>query len=67
MKTSRTNSKSENSSKDAGTVKSKKVTISNSTPDEEEIYKRAREIYHQRIERGEQGTPENDWFEEEIF
>ena len=45
MKTSKTNSKPGNSHKDAGTVKSKKVTISSSEPDEEEISERARDIY----------------------
>ncbi len=67
MKTSKTNNKSRNSSKDAGTVKNKKVTISNSAPGEEEIREKAMKIYHQRIELGEQGTPENDWFEAENY
>jgi len=67
MKTSKANSKSGNSSKDAGTVKCKKVAIRYPAPDEEEIRKKATEIYHQRIERGEEGTPENDWFEAENY
>jgi hypothetical protein len=67
MKTSKTNSKSGNSSKEAETVKSKKVTASISLPHEEEIRERAREIYHQRVERGEHGTPENDWFDAENY
>jgi hypothetical protein len=67
MKTSKTNSKSGNSSRYAGTVKSKKATVRYPAPGEEEIRERAMEIYHQRIERGEQGTPENDWFEAENY
>jgi hypothetical protein len=67
MKTSKTNSKSGNSSNDAGTVKSKKVAIKYLAPGEEEIRAKAMEIYHQRIERGEEGTPENDWLEAENY
>jgi hypothetical protein len=42
-------------------VKSKKVTTSKSTPTEEQIRKKAEEIYHQRIKRGENGTAVDDW------
>lgn len=67
MKTIKTISKLGNSSKDSGAVMSKKVTIKYSAPDEEEIREKATEIYYQRIERGEQGTPENDWYEAEKY
>ncbi len=67
MKTSKTTSKAERTSKNSGVVKSKQVIINSYSPDEEEIRERALEIYNQRIERGEQGTPENDWFEAENF
>jgi hypothetical protein len=67
MRTSKTSNKSEKTSKDVGSVKRKKATIGNSTPSEEDIREKATEIYHQRIERGEQGTPENDWFEAENY
>ena len=45
------------------TVKSKKVTTTKSEPSEEEIREKAREIYYERISRGEHGTAESDWHE----
>jgi hypothetical protein len=51
---------------DAGkTVKKNKVTASKYVPTEDEIREKAREIYYERIARGEHGTPENDWREAE--
>jgi hypothetical protein len=51
---------------DAGeALKSKKVTTSESLPGEEEIREKAREIYYERIARGEHGTAEGDWLEAE--
>jgi hypothetical protein len=49
------------------TAKSKKVTIGKSGSGEEEIRKKAREIYHERIARGEHGTAEEDWLKAEQF
>jgi hypothetical protein len=40
---------------------SKKVTTSKSSPTEEEIRIKAKEIYHERIARGEHGTSADDW------
>jgi hypothetical protein len=34
-------------------------------PAEDEIREKAREIYYERIARGEHGTPEDDWREAE--
>jgi hypothetical protein len=34
-------------------------------PGEDEIREKAREIYFERISRGEHGTPEDDWREAE--
>ncbi len=34
-------------------------------PSEDEIREKAREIYFERIARGEHGTPEGDWHEAE--
>jgi hypothetical protein len=65
MKTSKTSNKSGKTSKDLGTVKSNKVTIINSVPSEEEIREKAKEIYHQRIDRGEYRTEVDDWLEAE--
>lgn len=51
---------------DAGkALAKKKVTSSRYIPSEEEIREKAREIYYERIARGEHGTPEGDWREAE--
>jgi hypothetical protein len=67
MKTSKTNaiSKPKTTSVAGKAVKSKKVSSSKSEPSDEEIRNKAREIYYERIARGEHGTPENDWLEAE--
>lgn len=41
--------------------KSKKVTVSNNQPKEEEIREKAKQIYLERIARGEHGTSLEDW------
>jgi len=41
--------------------KSKKAATGKSAPTEEQIRKKAEEIYHQRIKRGEHGTAVDDW------
>jgi hypothetical protein len=38
------------------------TTVKNDLPGEEEIREKAEEIYYQRMERGEYGTAEEDWF-----
>ena len=67
MKTSKAKviSKPKKTSKAGGIVKSKKVTASKSEPSEEEIREKAREIYYERIARGEHGTAESDLLEAE--
>jgi RAB protein geranylgeranyltransferase component A len=47
------------------TVKKKKVTTGKIVPSEDQIREKAREIYYERISRGEHGTPEGDWREAE--
>ena len=42
-------------------VKIRKVAAIKSEPAEDEIRKKAEEIYHQRIARGEHGTALDDW------
>ena len=42
-------------------AKPKKVTARKSGPTEEEIRLKAEEIYHDRVARGADGTPEDDW------
>ncbi len=52
--------------KTAGAPKPKKQTPPvKKMPGEEEIREKAREIYFERIARGEHGTPEDDWREAE--
>jgi len=65
MKTSKekTPGKPKKTSVTSKTVKSKKVTTTKSEPSEEEIREKAREIYYERISRGEHGTAESDWHE----
>jgi hypothetical protein len=67
MKTSKTNSisKPKKTADAAEASKKKKVVISKSVPSEEEIREKAREIYYERIARGEHGTAEDDWREAE--
>ena len=65
MKTSKGNipTKPKKTSEAGKTVKSKKVSVSRSEPSDEEIRSKAREIYYERISRGEHGTAESDWHE----
>lgn len=67
MKTSKTKaiSKPIKTTKVGKAVKGKEVPSSRSLLSEEEIREKAREIYYERIARGEQGTAENDWIEAE--
>jgi len=67
MKTSKTQltGKQKKSSATTEAVSSKKITISNSGPDEEEIRAKAKEIYNERMARGEHGTSEGDWIKAE--
>jgi hypothetical protein len=67
MKTlkAKTISKPKKTSKGSKTVRSKKVTISKSLPNEEDIRKKAEEIYLQRIAHGEDGTAIDDWHKAE--
>lgn len=67
MKNSKSVNKSKKSINVKDSAKSKKVTVSNSVPSEADIREKANEIYNQRIERGEHGTPENDWIEAEKY
>jgi len=46
--------------------KPKKTSVtSKSEPSEAEIRDKAKEIYHQRVARGEHGTPLDDWLKAE--
>ena len=61
----KTVSKPKKTSDTAKTVKEKKVASAKYVPSEDEIREKAREIYYERIARGEHGTPEGDWREAE--
>jgi hypothetical protein len=67
MKTSKTTAtgKTKKTSDAGKTLKKKKVTSAKYVPGEDEIREKAREIYYERISRGEHGTPEGDWREAE--
>ena len=70
------NSRSKSKPKAKSAVKSKKTATSGSTrqsrskavkysPGENDIRAKAQELYHDRISRGEHGTPEDDWLRAE--
>lgn len=67
MKTTKANTASKpKKTPDAGkTLKNKKTTTGKYVPSEDEIREKAREIYYERIARGEHGTAEGDWREAE--
>jgi hypothetical protein len=67
MKTTKTKtvSKPKKTSVAAKTPKKKKETTGKYVPTEDEIREKAREIYYERIARGEHGTAEADWREAE--
>ena len=67
MKTTKTKtvSKPKKTSDEAKAPKKKKAAASKYVPTEDEIREKAREIYYERIARGEHGTAENDWREAE--
>jgi hypothetical protein len=67
MKTTKakTVSKPTKTSNAGKTTKNKNVTAAKYVPGENEIREKAREIYYERIARGEHGTPEGDWHEAE--
>ena len=69
MKTSKAKaiSKPKKTSEAVETAKSRKVTTSKSGPGEAEIREKAKEIYHDRIVRGENGTALDDWLKAEEF
>lgn len=67
MKTTKSKpvSKPKKTSDEAKTVKKKKPVTAKNIPTEDEVREKAREIYYERIARGEHGTAEADWKEAE--
>lgn len=46
-------------------VTSKRASAEKPAPTDDQIRKKAEEIYYERIARGEHGTPEDDWHKAE--
>jgi hypothetical protein len=69
MKTTKTKtvSKPKKTASTAKTVTSKKGSTEKYVPTEDEIREKAREIYYERIARGEHGSAEADWKEAEAI
>ncbi len=67
MKNSKAKNKPVKASENIGQVNSSTVAPVKSVPSEEDIREKAEDIYHQRTQRGEHGTPENDWLEAEAY
>ncbi len=62
---SKVNSKSGKTSGSSNELKNKINPTSGSKPTEEQIRDKAREIYHERLKRGEYGTAMDDWHQAE--
>jgi hypothetical protein len=67
MKTTKTKavSKTKKTATKAPVSKSPRTKTAKASPTEDEIREKAKEIYYERISRGEHGTPEDDWHEAE--
>ena len=67
MKTAKTKTvrQPKKTTSDAKASRARKTSPSKYVPREDEIREKAREIYYERIARGEHGTPEDDWREAE--
>ena len=65
MKTAKTVKKTGNSTKSLKSKKAGEITLKKLNP--EEIREKAKEIYNQRIARGEVGSAESDWLKAEEY
>jgi hypothetical protein len=67
MKTAKTKTvrQPKKTTSDAKASRASITSPSKYVPREDEIREKAREIYYERIARGEHGTPEDDWREAE--
>jgi hypothetical protein len=65
MKTTKAITKPKKTSVAGKAIKNKKAVTIISGPGEEEIREKAKEIYLERLARGENGTAENDWHKAE--
>ena len=62
---SKVSNKTGKTSGTGNTLKNKTNSTSGSKPTEEQIRDKAREIYHERLKRGEYGTAMDDWHQAE--
>lgn len=67
MKSAKTVKKTGTTKKPLKTKKAGEVTLKKQMPGEDEIRIKAKEIYHDRIARGEDGTAESDWLNAEEY
>ena len=67
MKSSKSISKSKKNREVKDPVQNKNIITINHGTTEEDIREKAKEIYLQRVERGEDGTAETDWLEAEKY
>lgn len=67
MAKKKSNEKSKKNGKIQDTKESKVVLAARPKPTEEDIRKKAGELYHERIQSGEHGSAEEDWAEAERY
>ena len=67
MKTTKSVRNTKTSIRNKDSVSSSESNRRKLKPSEEAIRSKAEDIYHQRIDRGEYGTAENDWLAAESY
>ena len=67
MEKTKSNKKSKKKGKIQDSKGSKVVLAARPKPKEEDIRKKASELYHERIQSGEHGSAEEDWAEAERY
>ena len=67
MKATKSARATKTTTRNKDSVRSSEVTKGKSKPSEESIRTKAEDLYHQRIDRGEDGTSENDWLTAESY
>jgi len=67
MKSSKDSANSKKGNKSKDPVTAEKIRTNKPDFTHEEVREKANDIYLQRLERGENGTAENDWIEAENF
>jgi hypothetical protein len=67
MKTSKSVGKTKTTTRNKDSIGRNESSTRKSRPSEEDIRVKAEDLYHQRIDRGENGTAENDWLSAENY